>query len=157
VATAQAEDAGAIGYAYEMAMDFFARRKMRARCERLLKEAYRSNACTVELCEAYRELTGGYVKQAYWFNLVVEADYRPGLCEVYEHGAKGGQAYNRFQRSYQVIARDRDDATTQVLAFAARMDETGLVVCEFAREEPLENVYTGIYEVERESLVLEPA
>ncbi|MGD8451579.1 MAG: tetratricopeptide repeat protein [Phycisphaerae bacterium] len=143
-------------YVFEMAMDFFARRKMRLQGEHLLHRAYHANACTVELCEAYRELTGRYLRHGYWFSLVVEANHRDGLCEIHEPGATRGAPVTRFQRSYQVVARDRDDAVSLALDFARRMGETGLVVCEFAREEPLENTYSGIYEVERESLVLHP-
>ena len=141
-------------YAFEMAMDSFARHKLRVRCERLLARAYAANACTVELCEAYRELTGEYLGHGYWFNVIVEGDYRDGLCEVYERGADRHGPFTRFQRSYQVVARDHDEAVAVVLAFARRMGEAGLSVCEFAREETLDDVYTGIYEVERESLVL---
>ena len=44
-----------------------------------------------------------------------------------------------------------------MLDFARRLGETGVAVREFVREEPLENVFTGIYEVEKESLVLSSA
>ena len=145
-----------LSYTFEMAMDFYARRNMRGRCERLLKRAHEANACTVELCEAYRELTGDRLKRGYWFNIVIEADYRSGLQELHELGADRHGRFTRFQRGFQVVARDRDEAVTLVLDFAARMGETGLTVCEFAREERMEDVYTGIYEVDRESLVLAP-
>ena len=154
VTLANPHDYGELSYTFEMAMDFYARRKMRSRCERLLKRAHEANACTVELCEAYRELTGDRLERGYWFNLVIEADYRGGLEEVHELGADRNGRSTRFQRGFQVVARDRDEAVTLVLDFATRMGETNLTVCEFAREERLDDVYTGIYEVDRESLVL---
>jgi tetratricopeptide (TPR) repeat protein len=157
VARVSPDDPSEAAYAYEMAMDFYARRKLRMRCEKLRRRAYLANLCTVELCEAYRELTGRFLEHGYWFSLVLEADYRPGLCAVHEHRLESGATFTRFQRSYQVIARDRDEAITLVAEFAARMGETGVVVCEFVREEALDAVYSGVYEVERESLVLGPA
>jgi tetratricopeptide (TPR) repeat protein len=156
VAGVRSESYSELVYTYEMAMDFYVRRKLRARCERLLRRAYRANACTVELCEAYRELTGPQLEHAYWFSVVIEADYRPGLYEVMEAGGDRLAKFTRYQRGFQVVARDRDEATTLVLAFAQRLGETGVLVCEFTGEEPLDHGYAGIYEVERESLVLEP-
>ena len=88
----QFTDQGELNYALEMAMDFFARHHMRPRCERLLTRAYAENACTVELCEAYREVTGERVEKAYWFSVLVEADYRPGLSEVCERGGEPPRA-----------------------------------------------------------------
>lgn len=151
------DDFGELTYVFEMAMDFYARRKMHARCEKLLKQAYEANACTVELCEAYRQLTGQCLRRGYWFNLVLEADYRDGLCEVHERGAAREGRAARFQRSFQVVAADRDEAAMLALAFARRMGETELSLCEFVREEVVDDAHTGIYEVEKESLVLAPA
>ncbi len=140
-------------YVLEMAMDFFARGNLRERCERLLQRAYAANACTVELCEPYRELSGVHVARGFWFNLVVEADFRDGLCAVYEEGAESGP-HQRYQRNFQVVARNHDEATEIVLDFMARAGEAHVSVREFVREEAFEDFYTGIYEIERESLVL---
>jgi tetratricopeptide (TPR) repeat protein len=147
-------DQGELNYALEMAMDFFARHNMRPRCERLLKRAYASNACTVELCEAYREVTGEPVARAYWYSLMIEADYRPGLTEVRRPGTGRKQRHTRFVRGYQVVARNHDEAVGMVLDFAHQMGETNPAVREFVGEEPMEGARTGIYEVEAESFVL---
>lgn len=148
------QDHGERTYAYEMAMDFYARHKLRSRCERLFARAYAVNACTVELCEAHREVVGEYVPQAYWFSLMVEADYRPGLSEVYEQrGQEQPARFSRFIRDYQIVARDRDEAVGATVDFVRRMGESNPRVREFIGEEPIEDTYTGIYEVETESLV----
>jgi tetratricopeptide (TPR) repeat protein len=148
-----AKDPGELSYALEMAMDFYARRRLRSHCIELLQQAYFWNACTVELCEPYRELTGRHVQEAYWFNLTVEADYRDGLCAI--PGEDGGRlTVERYQRGFQVIGRDHDEAVQLVVDFARRMGETGVTVREFVREETVSDAYTGIYEVERESYLL---
>jgi len=136
-------DRGQLSYTLEMAMDFYARRGMRRECERLLARAYRADACTVELCEPYRELTGRRLPQGYWFNVIVEADYPSPSADGDRPCALRGQ------RSIQVIARDRDEAARMVLEFARRMGETHLSIREFASEEPLEDVHLGIYEVQK--------
>lgn len=148
------DDYAELAYATEMAMDFYARGKQRNRCEELLHRAYAANACTADLCEPYRELTGRYLRRGYWYTLAVEANYREGLREVREPKAPAKRPVNRFRRSFQVVARDHDEAVTLVLGFAARVGETGVCICEFLREEPLNDAYSGIYEVESESLVL---
>lgn len=147
-----ATDFAELTYALEMAMDFFARHKMRTRCERLFARAYAVNACTVELCEAHREVTGAYLDAAYWFSVMVEADYRAGLAEVRE-GRDDGRRFTRFMRDYQIVARDRDEAVSNVLEFARRMGESNPCVREFIGEEKVERTFTGIYEVETEALV----
>ncbi len=134
-------------------MDFYARHKLRGRCEQVMRQAYDSNACTVELCEAYRESRGRLVKEAYWFSLMVEADYRPGLIEVYERTDSPPPRYTRFMRDYQIIALDRDEAIGVVLDMMRRMGESDPSVREFMGEEQLKNAHTGIYEIETESLV----
>jgi hypothetical protein len=136
-----------------MAMDFYARHRLRPRCERVLDRAYAANVCTVELCEAYREITGEHVDDAYWFNVLLEADYRNGLLEVYDRSTPRRGHFTRFARDYQVVARDRDEAVGLVLEFAGRMGETNPRVREFIGEEPLKDACTGIYEVQSESLV----
>jgi tetratricopeptide (TPR) repeat protein len=148
-------DRGELTYALEMAMDFFSRHNLRPRCERLLGRAYAANACTVELCEAYREVTGEHVAKAYWFNVALEADYRTGLLEVHDRSQRRKGRFTRFIRDYQVVARDRDEAVGLVLGFARRMGEANPRVREFVGEEPLEDARTGLYEVQSESLVFE--
>jgi len=146
-------DQGELNYALEMAMDFFARHGLRARCERLLARAYTENACTVELCEAYREALGEPVDNAYWFSVLVEADYRTGLHEVHQRGAPP-QHFTRFVRALQVVARNHDEALGMVLDFARQMGETNPAVREIVGEEAVEHTHTGIYEVEAEGYVL---
>ncbi len=141
-------------YTLEMAMDFFARQGLRARCEWLLVRAYAANACTVELCEAYREATGDHVDRAYWYSLTIEADYRPGLTEIRPPGRRTGERYKRFRRAYQIVARNHDEAVGFVLDFARRMGETRPVIREFIGEEPIEDAHTGLYEVDAESYLL---
>ncbi len=137
-------------------MDFFSRHKLRERCERVLAQAYSANACTVELCEAYREVAGEHVERAYWFSILLEADYRPGLSEIRAGGPRRSRRGTRFERTYQTVARDRDEAVSMLLNFARRMGETNVVVREFVGEEPLEDTYTGLYEVEPEAYVFDP-
>jgi len=144
---------GELTYALEMAMDFFARHRMRSRCERLLLRAYAANACTVELCEAYREALGEPVEQAYWYSVLIEADYRPGLAEVHDHDGQRPRRFTRFVRAVQVVARNHDDAVAAALDFARRMGERNPKIREFVGEETLENTHTGVYEVEAESYV----
>jgi tetratricopeptide (TPR) repeat protein len=146
-------DRGELNYALEMAMDFFARHKMRPRCERLLSRAYAANACTVELCEAYRELAGDPVPKAYWYSLMLEADYRPGLSEIHEPGRRRPRRFTRFARAYQVVARNHDEAAGIVMSFVRQMGETNPALREFVGEEPIEDSFTGIYEVETDCYV----
>jgi tetratricopeptide (TPR) repeat protein len=146
-------DEAELSYAYEMAMDFFARHKMRARCERLLERAYQHNVCTVELCEAYREATGEQLTRGYWYSVTVEADYRPGLSEVHESGTPAPPRYTRFVRCFQIVARDHDEAVALVLDLATRMGEHNPSFREFTGEETLENAHVGLYEVEAQSYV----
>jgi tetratricopeptide (TPR) repeat protein len=151
---AEFADAGEQCYALEMAMDFFARHQMRPRCERLLGRAYQANACTVELCEAYRELTGDLVDEAYWFSLMIEADYRLGLPDVRDRRAGRRGRRKRFVRAYQVVARNHDEAIGTVIEFARRMGERHPAIREFVGEEPVKNAHTGIYEVEPECFLV---
>jgi len=151
---ARFDEQGEMDYAFEMAMDFFARHDMRDRCERLRRRAYQVNACTVELCEAYRELTGEHVDQAYWFSVMLEADYRRGLNEGHRSDKRRPGRRTRFVRGFQIVARNHDEAVGAVLDFARRMGETNATVREFVGEETIEDSHTGIYEVEAESFVL---
>lgn len=148
------EDYAELTCAFEMSMDFFARQKTLDACERLLDQAYAANACTVELCEAYREATGPLVERANWYSLILEGDYRPGLEEVTDPGDAVNQPHTRFLRNYQVIARDHDEAIALVTRFAERMGESNVLVREFAGDETVADGHVGMYEVERESLVL---
>ncbi len=142
-----------VTYVLEMAMDFFARQRMRGPCEEVLRRAYAANACTVELCEAYREATGAVADRANWYNVLVEGDYRPGLEEIREHNGNGHGKLTRFQRNFQIIARDHDDAIAFARQFAEHMGERNILIREFADEEPVEDTHLGLYEVEREALV----
>lgn len=148
---------GELAYTLEMAMDFFARQEQRERCEALFQRAYAANACTVDLCEPYRELTGEQLPRGYWFSLVVEADYRDGLHPVFEPGEEVSERPRRYQRNFQVVARDHDEAVQLVLDVMQRHGETGVLIREFLREEPLEDVHSGLYEIERESYILPSA
>ncbi len=170
LAHAPADDDSELAYTFEMAMEFFTNRKMREHYERVLRQAYVANVCTVELCEAYREAAGAHADQAVWFSLMLEGDYRAGLSEVHERSydppiwpdddepaarraAQRERPLTRFLRNYQVIARDRDEAVALTLAFAQRMAETGVRLREFVGEEPVEDAHLGVYEVEHDSLV----
>ncbi len=140
-------------YSFEMAMDFFARNDRPERCEQLLAQAYAANACTFELCEVFREATGEPVRNGAWFSLIVEADYRPGLEELIRPPDRSGAPFTRFQRVFQIVARDRDEATGQVLQFLRRMGETGATVRGILQEEQVEDEYTGIYEIDQYAAV----
>ncbi len=139
-------------YALEMAMDFFARHQMRSRCDRLIKIAYDAGACTVELCEAFREATGDAINRGYWFSVMVEADYRPGLPKVRSATPQRRRRRRdaRFVRAYQVVARNHDEALGTVMDFARAMGEKNPAVREFVGEEKIADTFTGIYEVEPE-------
>lgn len=147
------KDRSELSYALEMAMDFFARHKRRQRCARLLERAYVANACTVELCEAYREAAGEFVPEANWYSLMVEADYRPGLSEIRDGEDAPPNGYTRFVRDYQVVARNHDEAVGLVLDFARHMGERNPQVREFVGQETLADTHTGIYEVETDCYV----
>ncbi len=141
-------------YALEMAMDYFARCKDTARCKALLIEAYASNACTVELCEAFRKLSGAHLEHGAWFSILVEADVREAMIDPPQRQALSGRRCRRYVRNLQVIAKDHDDALAHALAFVKGMGETGAVVREFVSEEPIDDEYAGIYEVEADRLYL---
>ncbi len=143
-------------YAYEMAMDFHARHSHRDRCKQLLKEAYEANACTVELCEAYRELVGEPLSRATWFSLMIEADLRIERLDAPTRERARGARSSTFLRNYQVVARDRDHAVALVLDFARRMGERHARVREIVQEESIEATPAGIYEVEPECVIPTP-
>lgn len=148
------QDAAQTAYALEMAMDFFLRQRDRRRCDQLLRQAYEWNACTVELCEAYRQLTARPSRSTCWFSLMVEADYRPGLVSDSPVGSANG-ARRRYLRNFQVVARDRDEAISMVLDFVRRMGEKHPTVREFVREEALPEAHPGIYEVQHDCTILD--
>ncbi|MFO0838171.1 MAG: tetratricopeptide repeat protein [Phycisphaerae bacterium] len=141
-------------YALEMAMDYFGRRKRVDRCRALLTEAYAWNACTVELCEAFREACGDHIDHGVWFSMMIEADVRESMFSDEQRQALSGRRCTRFVRNVQIIAKDHDDALARALAFVKGMGETGAVVREFVSEEPLDDCYSGIYEVEGDRLYL---
>jgi tetratricopeptide (TPR) repeat protein len=153
LARVRREDRCELTYALEMAMDFFARHQRRGPCEQLMEQAYILNACTVEICEAYREITGKLVKPAHWYSLILEADYRAGLEEVLDPGDAVNRPYSRFLRNYQIVARNHDEAVLLAMQFARRMGEMNVQVREFVSEEEIAPAHLGVYEVERESLV----
>lgn len=153
LAKVQRKDYAELTYALEMAMDFFARHQMCDPCEQLLDQAYFANACTVELCEAYREAMGSVAAAAHWYSVIVEGDYRAGLEEVSEPGDAGDRPLTRFLRNYQLIAKDHDEGMAMAMEFAQRMGEVNVLIREFVNEEPIENAYLGVYEVDRESMV----
>ena len=158
LAVCDALDPEDLSYTIEMAIDFYGRTGKRDRCEELLRRAYAANACAVELCEAYREVTGTEIDEATWFSLVIEADYRPGLDEVStsgpSSGAPPGAVARRYLRNFQIIARDRDEATALVLELAEHMGEGHARVREFINDEPVTDTFTGLYEIERKSTVV---
>jgi len=147
------EDFAELSYSLEMAMDFFGRQGLVDPCEQLFEQAYIANACTVELCEAYREARGRVVEHGIWYSILVEADYRPGLVEVRELDTGDSRKPDRFLRNYQVIAENHDEALGLVMDLAERMGETSAVVREFINEEAAGSSHAGIYEIERESIV----
>jgi tetratricopeptide (TPR) repeat protein len=147
------EDVEDFSYTHEMAIDFFARRGPATRCDELFETAYRANALSVELCEAYREARHPHADEAHWFSVLVEAQYRPGLVEVVERGLGLDEQPNRFLRNFQVIAHDRDDAIALVRSTAERFGEKDIQVREFVADEPVEDSHLGIYEIERRSFV----
>lgn len=147
-------DPGDLTYALELAMDFHSRQDNLEDCERLLELAYSRNACTVELCEAYREATGERLDEATWFSVDIEADFREGLPQHPRRKLDPGEQPTRFCRNVQVVARDRDDAVALIIDFASRMAEQRVRIREFVGEEQMKDVFTGIYEVDPECLVL---
>lgn len=146
-------DRAELTYVLEMAMDFFSRQRAAEACAALLKRAYMANACTVELCEAYREAVGEYVERAQWFSVAVEADYRGGLVEVRDRYDSPDQLYTRFVRDFQVIARNHDEALSLVTDLTRAMGESNATVREFTGREHVADTHTGIYEVAAESFV----
>jgi len=157
--TAAARDHEEYKYAIEMAMDFHARRADRARCEELFRAAYAHNACTVELCESYREVAGQPRDKATWFSLLIEAAYRQGLSEVYdeeedEQTPPPPEQRERYLRNVQVVATDRDDAVDTATRLLERMGEREISVREFLGDEAMERASLGLYEIERDALIL---
>lgn len=153
VQCADPTDAAAFQDTIEMALDFFVRNGFSAQCERIFDLAYRANACTIDVCESYRSAVGEHIEKAAWFSLLVEAAYRPGLCEVRDRSGRGNQLPNRYARNVQVIARDRDEAMAMVSDLLRRMGEQNVRITEFIADEAMENVHLGPYEIEREALV----
>ena len=105
-------------YALEMAMDFSARNGMRANCEKLMRRAYAANACTAELCEPYREVNGDLsrtaIGSAWWSKRIFGWG-----CLRCTSGPDGAGRPRRYQRRFQVIARNHDEAIDLVSARAA--------------------------------------
>jgi tetratricopeptide (TPR) repeat protein len=150
---ANPDDAGDVGYALEMAMDFSARQGLRERCDELFEVAYRLNCCSVELCEAYREVGGQECEEATWFSLMFEAEYRSGLAEIVERATPAETTMTRYARNMQIVARDRDEAMSIAGDLLRKMGEKNVGIREFVGEEPIKNVVPGIYEIEHDSVV----
>ena len=136
--------------AFEMAMDYYVRHGSRQQADDLFDRAYRANACTIEVCEAYRQVAGQWVGEAGWYSLLIEADYRKGLLEIADRRGTSKEPYQRYVRNVQVLALDRDDALTRVLELLRKMGETNPAITEFVSEEPMRGVYLGPYEIESE-------
>lgn len=153
LAAARPDDPDDLCYALEMAMDFSARHDLKERCEELFALAYAANACTVELCEAYREAVGPPLDRGVWYSVMVEADYRDGLAEVPDRDQPHDARFTRYLRNYQVVAADRDEAIALLTELLDKMGEKGASVREFVGEEAVDRTHAGIYEIERDSLV----
>lgn len=145
---AAALDRDELLYAFARAMDFCAEHDLRKEAESLIKRAYRSDACSVEVCEAYREMTGRHADNAYWFGMLVQLERPP------HSNGNGNQApVTRLLRGFQVIGTDRDDAAGIVTEFLRTMGEKSVHISEFTDEELVEDDYRGIYEVEAEETI----
>jgi Tfp pilus assembly protein PilF len=138
-------------YGFEMAMDFFARQRETERCEELFEQAYQANACHVEVCEAYRELHGEPVAEAYWLSVMIEADMRDGLCTGPRTADDGAE---RYRRNVQVVARDRDEGLALVMELLQRHGERRPRVLGLVGEEALKDCRLGVYEVEHGCVLL---
>ena len=141
-------------YTLEMAMDFFARQQRAGVCDKLLAAAYRINACTVELCEAHRQVHAAACEAPRWFSVMLEADHRAGLSEMRALDAESAELPRRYLRNFQVVARDRDEAVSMAIETAQQFGETNVIVREFAGEEALEGAYGGLYEIARDAFVV---
>lgn len=151
--SAQPGDPDELHFVLNSAMEFYARRHQSRRCEAVLERAYRCNACSPDVCEVFREATGDAVRDAACYAVVIEANYRSGLAEVPEAGQGGRGPFTRFQRGFQFVARDRDEAVACGISFARRMGEQGVRVLEVVEQEPLNDTFTGPFAVDREALV----
>ncbi|MGE0479061.1 MAG: tetratricopeptide repeat protein [Phycisphaerae bacterium] len=141
-------DFGELAYVLEMAMDFYCRQRRIQQCEALFSRAYALGACTVELCEAYREALGERVAHGYWFSLLVETDHQPrAVAHLDPNTGHADRPSRRALRSFQVVAVDHDEALGLVLRLAKRLGETGVRVREFLREEPIQDAFVGVYEI----------
>lgn len=180
-----------LAYAIEQAMEFCVTHQKRKEGETLMKRAYARDACTVELCAAYRELNGRFLDRCYWYNVMVEMDrkgggaaprppaggnghpagwrdrngaprragdaleaprreagMRHGTPPDRTAGEASSDAPRRMLRCVQLIASDRDDAISLLNEFLVRMGERRAVVAGFTDEDPVDDEYWGIYEVE---------
>ncbi len=150
---ARGSDAGELAYVLELAADFARRRGMSTLVRKYFAQAYQANGCSVELCESYRSLTGAHRDKAFWFSLMIEADYRPGLHEIRERRHLRAKRLTRYRRNVQVLASDRDEAVSVTLRLLRTMGERRVAVREFVGEEPVEDVTVGVYEIEPDALV----
>ncbi|MBL8878842.1 MAG: tetratricopeptide repeat protein [Phycisphaerales bacterium] len=141
------EDYSELTFTLEASMDFYVDLRDIAMCERIFEDAYFHNACTIELCEAYRESSGEKIKDAVWFSTLVEADFRDDLTPWIRRGREGDSHPARYYRNIQIVAKDRDEAIASAVALLERMGERNVRFVEFLGSEPLEEAFTGVYEV----------
>ncbi len=140
-------DADELCYAYEQAMGFYADHRLRRRADALLRRAYADDACGVELCEAYRELTGERLASGMWYSILAEVAQR-AHSRSHRAGGRADDARETAARTFQVVARDREHAAELLRQFLRQMGQVVTSSLEFADEERVEDVFAGIYEVE---------
>lgn len=141
------EDYSELTFTLESAMDYYVDLRDRAMCDRIFEDAYFHNACTIELCEAYREAGGEKIGDAVWFSALIEADFRDDLTPWIRRGRDGDSHPTRYYRNIQIIAKDRDDAIATAVCVLERMGERNVRFVEFVGWEALDEAYTGVYEI----------
>lgn len=139
-------DAEELQYALQMALEFFSRQGARGRCMQLFRRAYAANACGIEICEAYRRISGERVDDATRYSVRIEADLREGLVLAPRRVSSGRP--RRYGRVVHVVARDRDEAAAAVMGLLRTMRERRPRLRAFLRSEPIGAARVGVYEVE---------
>jgi Flp pilus assembly protein TadD len=135
-------DRDEMAYTVNAAIEFCIDHRMTREAKRLFQHAYRHDACTVDVCESYREALNDRLDDGYWFSIMVETDLSPAF--VQDDAPRPGR---RHLRNYQIIAQDRDDAVDQLGRLLKRMGETTARIVEFVDEEPIDDDFAGVYEV----------
>lgn len=148
VDAADRTDADELHYAYEQAMGFYADHALREEADALLRRAYADDACGVELCESYRELAGERLTTGTWFAITAEVrQWAPTRTpRSRERGADAAEATT--VRAFQVVARDRNHAAELLRQFLGDVGQVATSAFEFQDEEPLDDTFAGLYEVE---------